>query len=357
MSGPAAGAGDHEDGREHRGRNAHAVIGDRREPIQVREHFPLPHHDRLNAIGDLEHLHVTHCLGQASRHFLDHLVARIRNRVDRVPEADDDFLVAHSRDDVVFRLVGRVVAVHHLEADLVGAAVLGSLERTDRAGDRRVHVGAGAGDDASRKGGRIELVLSIEIERGMHCANPVRLARSSMQQVQEMPADRVVFGLDIDAASAVRVVIPVEQHRPERGHQSVGDVARAGDVVILLLRQGGAQGRAAGPHDVHRMGARGHLLQHAQHRPRQPAQAHELRLVAAQLRSRGEFSVHQQVGDFLELALLRDVENIVAAIVQVIAAAPDGAQGGAAGLHTRQRDRLLGLESGGRFAHTYPRDR
>ena len=46
--------------------------------------------------------------------------------------------------------------------------------------------------------------------------------------MQEMPADRIVVGLDVDAAAVVGVVVPVEQHRAERGHQPVGDVARAG---------------------------------------------------------------------------------------------------------------------------------
>jgi len=37
--------------------------------------------------------------------------------------------------------------------------------------------------------------------------------------------------------------------------------------------------------------------------------------------------VHQQVGDFLEFALIGDVEDVVAAVVKVVAAAADGAYG------------------------------
>ncbi len=51
-----------------------------------------------------------------------------------------------------------------------------------------------------------------------------------MQQMQEMAADAVVVGLDLDAPAVVGEVVPVEQHRAERGHQPVGDVAGAGRV-------------------------------------------------------------------------------------------------------------------------------
>jgi hypothetical protein len=41
--------------------------------------------------------------------------------------------------------------------------------------------------------------------------------------------------------------------------------------------------------------------------------------------------VHEQIGDFLELALSCDFKNIVSAVMQIIAAAPDRAQRGSAG--------------------------
>jgi len=54
----------------------------------------------------------------------------------------------------------------------------------------------------------------------------------------------------------------------------------------------------------------------------------------------------QQVGHLLELGLVGEVEDVVAAVVQVVAAAPDGAQRGIAGRHARKGDRLLGLNGG-----------
>jgi hypothetical protein len=55
--------------------------------------------------------------------------------------------------------------------------------------------------------------------------------------MQEVAADRIVVGLDVDALAVVAAVVPVEQHRAERRHQPVGDVARAGRAVVVLLGQ------------------------------------------------------------------------------------------------------------------------
>jgi hypothetical protein len=58
--------------------------------------------------------------------------------------------------------------------------------------------------------------------------------------------------------------------------------------------------------------------------------------------------VHQQVGDLLELAGVGDVEDVVAAVVQVVAGASHRAQRGVAGDHARQCDGFLDLRPGGR---------
>ncbi len=74
-------------------------------------------------------------LGKLVRDVLDDLVARVGDRVDRMAEADDDFLRRDATADVRLGLVGRVVALLDLERHLVGAAVLGSAQRADGAGD------------------------------------------------------------------------------------------------------------------------------------------------------------------------------------------------------------------------------
>ncbi len=58
---------------------------------------------------------------------------------------------------------------------------------------------------------------------------------SAVQQVQEVAADGVVVGLRLNALAVVAAVVPVQQHRSQRGHQAVGDVARAGRRVVLFL--------------------------------------------------------------------------------------------------------------------------
>ena len=75
--------------------------------------------------------------------------------------------------DVGFGLVRRLVALLDLERHLVRAAVLGAAQRADGAGDRRIHVGAGAGDDARGERRGVELVLGVEDQRRVHRAHPL----------------------------------------------------------------------------------------------------------------------------------------------------------------------------------------
>src|SRR5256886_6508501 len=59
-----------------------------------------------------------------------------------------------------------------------------------------------------------------------------------------------IFGLGLDAPAVTAEVMPVEQHRAQRSHQPVGDIARAGGAVIRLLRLQCAEHRYAGAHHV-----------------------------------------------------------------------------------------------------------
>ena len=169
-------------------------------------------------------------------------------------EADDHFLVRDARADVLLRFVGRLVALLDLERDLVGAAVLRAAQRADGAGDRRVHVGAGAGDHARGERRGVELVLGVEDERGVHRVHPARVEG-------RLPCSRCRKWPPIESSSVstsmrlpcVAEVIPVEQHRAEAREQPVGDVARAGRAVVVLLGQHAAERRHAGAQHVHRM--------------------------------------------------------------------------------------------------------
>ena len=53
--------------------------------------------------------------------------------------------------------------------------------------------------------------------------------------------------------------------------------------------------------------------------------------------------MHQQVGDFLELGVVGEFKDVVAAVVQVVAAATDGAQRRVAGGDAGQGDGFFGF--------------
>nr|GEU28025.1 hypothetical protein [Tanacetum cinerariifolium] len=318
VRGPAGRARNHEQRREHGGGHAHHVVRHGREPVQVGEHLlDIPHHG-LQAFGNVEHLQRAAFLRQLARHVLDHHIARIGNRVHGVAEADHHFLVGYPVADVGFRFVGIFVALLDLERELVGAAVLGTAQRADGAGDGRMDVGTGTRDHAAGKGGRIEFVFRIQDQRCVHGLHPAVGRLEAVQQVQEVAADGIVVGFHLDALAVMAVVVPVQQHGAKRRHQAVGDVACARHVVVVLFRQHAAQHRHAGAHHVHRMGGRRQRFQRRLHGLRQAAQRAQFGLVAAQLAIVGQFAMHQQVGDFLELAGGGQVQDVVAARIELL---------------------------------------
>ncbi len=180
----------------------------------------------------------------------------------------------------------------------------------------------------------------------MHCLFPCGRRRLAVQQMQEMRADRIVVGLDLDAPAVMAEVIPVQQHRAERGHQLVGDVARARNVVVVLFRQGAAERRYAGTHHVHRVRSGGQAFQHRLHVRRQAAQHLQLGLVALQFAAVGQLAVHQQIGDFLEFAGIGHIQDVVAAVMQIVAGAAHRAKRSVARGNTRQGDGFLWFWSG-----------
>ena len=77
--------------------------------------------------------HVPVSLHRRSRDFLDDLVARVGDGVDRMAEADHDFLVADAALDVLLGFIRRLVALLDFEGDFVGPAMLGAAQRADAA--------------------------------------------------------------------------------------------------------------------------------------------------------------------------------------------------------------------------------
>ena len=256
-------------------------------------------------------------------------------------------LLRDARADVRGRFVGRLVAALDLERHLVRAAVLRPAQRADGAGDARVDVRAGARDDARGERRGVELVLGVQNERGVHRAHPRRRRRAPMQQVQEVPADRVVLGLDRRCAGpsgcsdtsrrassrARRAAGPRCRARPRRcDRPSPAARSRAPRRRCACTSIGCAAAGSASSDGAHHRG--------------QAAQALQLRLVGRELRAIRQLAVDEQVRDLLELALVRDLEDVVAAIVQIVAGAAHRAQRGVAGDDAGQRDGFLGLRAG-----------
>src|SRR5690606_10850695 len=86
-----------------------------------------------------------------------------------------------------------------------------------------------------------------------------------------------------------------------------------------------AEGRDAGAQDVHRVRGGGKLLEYGAQPRAEASQALHAPLVGGELGVIRQLFMDQEVGDLLEFAGFGDVEDVVAAIVQVVAAAPDRA--------------------------------
>ena len=127
---------------------------------------------------------------------------------------------------------GVCIALLDLERDFVGAAVLRAAQRADRAGDRRVDVRARARDHAGGERRGVEFVLGVQDSARHASRAPTLRRRLAVQQMQEVPADGVVVGLDFDALAVVRVVVPVaaasSRARPSAGRRCRARPRRCG---------------------------------------------------------------------------------------------------------------------------------
>jgi hypothetical protein len=97
----------------------------------------------------------------------------------------------------------------------------------------------------------------------------------------------------------------------------------------------------------------GHLFERDLHGLRNPAQAAEVLLVLRQLAERGELAIQQQVGDLFKLAVRCEVQDVIAAIVEVIAGAAHGAKRGIARCDAGECDGFFRLEGDGFCTHCF----
>ena len=226
-------------------------------------------------------------------------------------------------------LVGRRVALLNFKRDFVGAAVLGALERANRAGDARIKIGAGAGDDARGKSGRVEFVLGIENERDLHGVRPLRAGRAAVQQMQKMRGDRFArrrrprcacrcgqSGASREASRAARPAARRQSRARLRWlcSSASGRTQPSTETPVRSTSMGCACAGSSSSACFDCVG--------------QAAQAEQACFVGGQFGSVGQLAVDQQVRHFFKLAMRGQVGDVVAAIVQVVAALAHGADGG-----------------------------
>ncbi|MNI59433.1 hypothetical protein D3C73_1145960 [compost metagenome] len=123
MRRPAGDAGDDKQRGEHFGRDAHHVVGNRREPVEVREHlFGIPHY-LFQTVGDVVHFQRAAFLGKLLRHALDHLMPRVSKGVDRVTKANHHLFVFYTFTDISFGFIRGFVALLNFQRHFVRPAV------------------------------------------------------------------------------------------------------------------------------------------------------------------------------------------------------------------------------------------
>ena len=216
---------------------------------------------------------------------------------------------------------------------LVGAAVQRSAQRANRAGDARIEIGKCGCTDPSGEGRSIELMLGVKDERRVHRAPLFWRRRASPDERQRVAGDGVVADRRIDAHAFVREAIPVGHDRGQAGEEALRDVMLLRETRLRLEISEHGNARA---HGVHRMRGFRDLFEHVLEHIGQRAQFAEPRLEGREFRRGGQCAVEQQVGDFLEGGMFREVLDAVAAISQAVAFLAHRGDGGFAGGNTAQ---------------------
>src|SRR5262245_18090372 len=103
---PARDASDDKEWREHRGRYTTQVACAGAVKIEVREEFFFAAHDLLDAPGYRVEPFVAACFSEFLRPCFDNVGARIRNFIDAMAEAHDEFLRGDELDNALFCRVG-----------------------------------------------------------------------------------------------------------------------------------------------------------------------------------------------------------------------------------------------------------
>ena len=282
------------------------------EEVRVGEQFLLFPHRLLDGAGNgIEALLVAGCLGEAFRPLLDDDVARVGRAVDRVAEAHDDFLALQHAVYCFGRRLRRVELFDQGHRRFVGAAMQRAAQRTDGAGDAGMHVGEGGRADPGGEGGSVELVLGVENERDVHHAPEQIARRGALQGGEEVAGDGVFVRFQFGPHPLVAVAVPVVDDGRQGAEQTVGHALLILEIALGLQI---AEHRAAGAHHVHRMRRGGNALQHVEHRLGQAAQPLELGAVGVERLGVRQFAVEDEMRDFLEGGVRRQIGDVVAPV-------------------------------------------
>ena len=276
---------------------------------------------------------------------LQNLLTRVADGVNGVTHTVDQALVVErlaveqlfeiGGDRVVVRPVAHVLLqiLKHLKHLDVCAAVLGTLERSQRRRDRGIGVGAGGGDNVGRKGGVVAAaVLHMQDQRHIeHLCLQVRvLAVGSQQRQDHLSGGHGGLGVVyIEALVAhVMVIGVVAVDRQQREHRNqlyalsehIVDRGIVGVFVVAEQRQHTARDR------VHHIVAR-RLEDHVAHKVlRQGPVAHQKLLEGLQLRHVGQLAEQQQIHDLFKAKAViavdtaDDIVDVVAAVIQLAVA-------------------------------------
>ena len=225
----------------------------------------------------------------------------------------------------------------------VRAAVQRSLQRADRADDRRVEIGERRSRDASGKGRRVQLVVGVQDQRDVEGARRQRARPrpgQHVEKVRRVPERRI--RLD---GTAARLQPPVGRDQARQLRRQPHRLAVVGlRRVVGRVRVEVAEDRGQRPQRVHAV-ARGQLLHEAQDRLAERPRRGELRLQIAELGAIRQAPVPQQVADLLERRALRQIVDVVAEIRQHATIAVEITDGGRRGDDVFETG--LGLRVGG----------
>ena len=189
-----------------------------------------------------------------------------------MPEAGNNFLAPESFANVRFGFIRAAVTMLDFECRFIGTTVFRTTQRPDGAGDGRIHIGPGTGNNARSKGRGIELMFGIQDQCSMHGPHPPLAGFLAMQQMQEMTTDRIIVGLQFNAPPVFMVMVPVQQHGTEPGHEPINNGTCCLTIAVLRLRHATSQQRTPAAHDIHGMGRCRDLFQHLLDGIRQVAQ-------------------------------------------------------------------------------------